>query len=141
MGNMQIETKTQEFVDALHTLENGSVNDVAPLVALFAEDATLNNSALDDKEQILKGRNEIRRFWTQYKETLGKADSDFRQLTFNERASGLFWETEGINPSGESVSYHGATLLEFSQEGQITHFRGYYDTRELVVKSTEVNTS
>ena len=134
MENTQIETKAQAFVDALHALESGSANDANQLVALFAEDATLNNSALDSKEQTLKGREAILKFWTQYKETLGKVNSDFRQITFNDKAAGLFWETEGTNAVGDSISYHGATLLEFSEEGQITHFRGYYDTRELVVK-------
>jgi len=134
MSNTQIETQAQQFIDALHALETGSVDDVKQLVDLFAEDATLNNSALDSKEQTLKGREAIMKFWTEYKETLGKVNSDFRQMTFNENAAGLFWETEGYNTVGDSISYHGASLLEFSKEGQITHFRGYYDTRELVVK-------
>jgi hypothetical protein len=35
------------------------------------------------------------------------------------------------------VHYHGATLLQFDTEGQNRVLRGYYDTRELTVKSTE----
>jgi ketosteroid isomerase-like protein len=135
MEKTQIENKAQEFIDALHTLENGSIDDVGQLVDLFAEDAMLNNSALDSKEQTLEGRDAILRFWTQYKESLGQAKSEFRQITFNQSAAGLFWETEGTNPAGDKVNYHGATLLEFSREGQITYFRGYYDTRELVLKA------
>ena len=135
METSQIETKAQEFIDALHTLENGSLDDAGQLVALFAENAVLNNAALDNKNQQIEGADEILRFWTQYKETLGDVRSEFHQITANAQSAGLFWTTRGQNPGGDEVHYHGATLLEFGGDGKIQHFRGYYDTRELTVKA------
>ncbi len=134
MENTQIQAKAKEFTDALHTLEKGSSDDVGQLVALFAADATLANSALDNKDKEMSGQDEILQFWTQYKETLGDVYSNFHHITVSEDAAGLFWTTEGTNPAGDKVHYHGSTLLVFNPEGTIQFFRGYYDTRELTVK-------
>jgi hypothetical protein len=136
METTQIEAKAQEFIDALHALETGTTDAIGPLVALYAENAKLNNSALDNKDQAAEGHDQITQFWTQYKETLGEVKSNFHQITVNGEAAGLFWTTEGTNPAGDNVHYHGSTLLEFDESGLIAHFRGYYDTRELTVKAT-----
>lgn len=135
MEKSQLEAKAQEFIEALQTLERGSVDEVNVLAALFDDEATFNNSALDNKEQTLEGRDAILRFWTQYKEELGEVISEFHHVTFNDNAAGLFWETSGIHSSGETINYHGATLLKYNSTGKIIHFRGYYDTRKLVVKT------
>ncbi len=135
MESTQIEAKAKEFIDALHTLEQGSVDDANQLAALYADDATLRNAALDNKGNEMSGADEILRFWVQYKETLGEVFSDFHHVTVSDSAAGLFWTTTGKNPAGDEVNYHGATLLQFNTEGKIEFFRGYYDTRELVVKS------
>lgn len=135
METSQIANKAQEFINALHTLENGSPDDAGQITALFAPGARLNNSALDHKHQTLEGTDAILGFWTQYKETLGDVRSNFHQITANQNSAGLFWTTDGTNPAGDTVHYHGATLLEFDETGAIIHFRGYYDTRELTVKA------
>lgn len=135
MEQTQIQNKAQEFIDALHALEQGSVDDANALAALYAGDATLRNAALDNKETEMKGADQILRFWVEYKETLGEVLSKFHHVTASETAAGLFWTTTGKNPAGDEVNYHGATLLQFNSEGMIEFFRGYYDTRELVVKS------
>lgn len=134
MENTQIEAKSKEFIDALHALETGSVDDVNQLVALYSADATLSNSALDNKGRQLKGADEILRFWVEYKETLGQVLSKFHHVTVSDAAAGLFWTTSGQNPAGDEVNYHGSTLLQFDETGLISFFRGYYDTRELTVK-------
>ena len=135
MEQSQIQAKAQEFIDALHALEQGSVHDVAQLAALYSAEATLRNAALDNKATQMRGTAEITRFWTEYKETLGEVFSKFHHVTVSDQAAGLFWTTTGKNPAGDEVNYHGSTLLQFGADGKIEFFRGYYDTRELVVKS------
>ncbi|PQV64344.1 SnoaL-like domain-containing protein [Abditibacterium utsteinense] len=135
METTQIEAKAKEFIDALHALEQGRADDANQLAALFAQNATLRNAALDNKEAEIKGADQILRFWIEYKETLGEVFSRFHHVIASDKAAGLFWTTTGVNPAGEAVNYHGSTLLQFGSEGKIEFFRGYYDTRELVVKS------
>jgi len=135
MEQSQITAKAKEFTDALHALEKGSTDDVGQLVGLFASDAALANSALDNKGQEMSGNDQILQFWTQYKETLGDVYSKFHHITVSEDSAGLFWTTEGTNPAGDKVHYHGSTLLVFNTEGTIQFFRGYYDTRELTMKA------
>ncbi len=135
MEQTQIEAKANEFIDALHALEQGSADDANQLAGLFSDEATLRNSALDNKETEMKGADQVLRFWVEYKETLGEVFSKFHHVTASENAAGLFWTTTGKNPAGDAVNYHGATLLQFGSDGKIEFFRGYYDTRELVVKS------
>ncbi len=137
METSQIKAKAQQFIDALHELEQGSADDANQIAALYASDATLCNSALDNKGIEMKGRDEILRFWVEYKETLGQVFSKFHHVTADEDAAGLFWTTQGTNPAGDQVHYHGATLLQYDEEGQINFFRGYYDTRELTVKADD----
>jgi ketosteroid isomerase-like protein len=135
MEHSQIEAKAKEFIDALHALEKGSADDAGQLVGLYASDATLANSALDNKGKEAQGQDEILRFWTQYKTTLGDVYSNFHHITAADDSAGLFWTTEGTNPAGDKVHYHGSTLLVYNTEGMIQFFRGYYDTRELTVKA------
>jgi hypothetical protein len=44
METTQIEARAQEFIDALHALEQGSIDDASRLVMLYAEQAQLHNS-------------------------------------------------------------------------------------------------
>ena len=134
---MDTKSQAQTFIDALHALEQGTTDDVAALVALYAQDATLNNSALDSKGDAMEGTEQITKFWTEYKETLGEIFSKFHHVTTDDSSAGLFWTTEGKNPAGDTVHYHGSTLLQFDSDGKIEFFRGYYDTRELTVKADD----
>jgi hypothetical protein len=135
METTQIEAKAKEFIDALHALEQGSNDDANQLVALFAPEATLRNAALQNKGVEAKGNDEILQFWVEYKETLGQVETKFHHVTSSPNAAGLFWTTTGRRPEGDDVHYHGSTLLQYNQEGLIEFFRGYYDTRELLVKA------
>ena len=135
MESSQIEAKAKEFIDALHALEAGSDADAQGVAQMFAQDATLTNSALDLKGTSVKGQDRILEFWVQYKAQLGQAKSNFHHITTSAAAAGLFWTTDGSSPSGEDISYHGVSLLQFNDEGLIEFFRGYYDTRELQVKA------
>jgi ketosteroid isomerase-like protein len=130
----QSQTLAQQFIDALHALEQGSENDLNGLVALFSEGAHLTNAVLELAGHERTGRQGAHRFWAEYKSTLGQAFSTFHHVTTGNSAAGLFWTTEGHAPDGQPVKYHGATLLEFDESGKIKFFRGYYDTRELIVQ-------
>ena len=134
---MNTQTQAQTFIDALHQLEQGTTGDVAQLVALYADNATINNSALDSKGTAMSGAQGVTQFWTEYKETLGQIFSKFHHVTTDDDSAGLFWTTEGTNPAGDQVHYHGSTLLQFNADGKIEFFRGYYDTRELTVKAED----
>lgn len=134
--NSNIQQQAEAFISALHALEEGADDNSAALdqlVDLYADDATLTNSALKLVGEERQGKEAIRTFWSEYKKTFGKSYSDFHQITTNEGAAGLFWVTKGTAPSGEegSVAYDGTTLLVFNEEGKISHFQGYYDTHQL----------
>jgi hypothetical protein len=136
----QIKMCAQQFIDALHGLEDGSEDDASQLVELFATEAELTNSALELRGSSATGHDQILRFWIDYKTTLNGARSNFHHITTSERAAGLFWTTEGKASSGDEVRYHGATLLDFDETGMIVFFRGYYDTRELTVRADQPTT-
>ena len=134
------DTKTlaQTFIDALHALEKGGGTENELLAQLFSPNAEIANSALENAGRKIVGRDEIASFWAEYKSALGDCFSNFHHVTVDENSAGLFWTTDGQN-NGAAVSYHGATLLQFDENGLINFFRGYYDTRELTVKAAPEN--
>ncbi|HEX8234371.1 MAG TPA: nuclear transport factor 2 family protein [Abditibacteriaceae bacterium] len=135
MAENQILNIAQDFINALHSLEDAGDIDAEPLAMLFSGDATLTNAALEHGGKEITGRDNILQFWVQYKQELGSARSKFHHVTTSQNAAGLFWTSEGAGPDGQPIRYHGATLLEFNEMGLIRFFRGYYDTRELKVKA------
>ncbi len=128
MENTQTKEAADKFIAALHELEQGTEDQVDGIVALFAEDAKIVNTALLLSDQTLSGPNGAREFWTEYKKTIGTGKSDFHHITTGDSSAGLFWKT--TVKDGESV-YDGSTLLDFNDEGKIQFFQGYYDTRQL----------
>ena len=135
MAENQIHSIAQDFINALNSLEEAGEIDAEPLAMLFSGDATLTNAALEHSGKEINGRDNILQFWVQYKQELGAARSRFHHVTTSTNAAGLFWTTEGTGPDGQPLRYHGATLLEFDEMGLIRFFRGYYDTRELLLKA------
>ena len=131
MDQQQSRQLAQEFIDALHTLEQGSPDDVEAIVALFSDEARLVNAALKLAGEERHGQDGARSFWTEYRRTFGEAHSDFFQITANDESAGLFWTTKGTGNNGQPMEYDGVSLLVFDDAGKITLFRGYYDTREL----------
>lgn len=125
----------QQFIDALHTLEQGAVEDaeqnVGALVELYSDDARLLNAALKLAGDERHGKDGAKNFWIDYRRTFGEAYSDFFQVTSNEESAGLFWTTKGTGKDDQPMEYDGVSLLVFNDEGKISLFRGYYDTREL----------
>jgi len=125
----------QQFIDALHSLEQGSEENVENLAQLFSDEARLTNAALQLAGRDERGKDGARHFWTQYRRTLGKAYSRFSHVTTDDKSAGLFWTTQGQTPDGVDISYEGVSLLEFGDNGKITFFRGYYDTRDLTIET------
>jgi ketosteroid isomerase-like protein len=135
MDETTVRAKAEEFIEALHALENaetGSDELLDGLTELYAQDARLTNSALRLTNEEMTGQDAIRTFWDEYKKTVGKANSVFHQVTVSGEAAGLFWVTEGITTPDqpEPRSYDGSTLLVFDEAGKIRHFQGYYDTHQ-----------
>jgi hypothetical protein len=135
MEENQILSIAQDFINALHSLEDAGDIDAEPLAMLFSGEAALTNAALEHGGKEIQGRDNILQFWVQYKQELGNARSKFHHVTTSDNAAGLFWTTEGTGPDNQPLRYHGATLLEFDETGLIKFFRGYYDTRELKVQA------
>ena len=131
MDQQQARTLAQQFIDALHKLEQGNEQDVGDIVSLYSDDARLVNSALKLAGQERTGQQGAREFWTEYRRTFGDAYSDFFQVTTNAESAGLFWTTKGTGNDGQPLEYDGVSLLVFNQDGKIALFRGYYDTREI----------
>jgi len=138
MERQQVQDLAQQFIDALHALEQGDLQNVDQLVSLYSDDAHLINAALKLAGQERVGQAGARQFWTEYRRTFGEAYSEFYQVTVNDEAAGLFWTTKGTGNDGQPMEYDGVSLLVFDDSGKIKLFRGYYDTREL---SREVGVS
>lgn len=121
----------QQFIDALHKLEQGSENDTDDIVGLFDEHAMLINSALKLSDNPMQGRVDIKTFWQDYRRHFQQAESEFYRVTSGDGSVGLFWTTKGVRRDGQPINYDGASLLVINQDDRITEFRGYYDTRSL----------
>ena len=128
----------KRFTDALHALD-ADAGKLDAMVELFADDATLENAALDLSGETREGTEGARAFWDTYRSQFETAETTFHHVTAGDEgesggpAAGLFWTTAGKAPNGESLDYHGATLLAFDGDGKVSRFRGYYDTRQLVI--------
>ncbi|MBC8075203.1 MAG: nuclear transport factor 2 family protein [Chloroflexales bacterium] len=123
--------QAQRFIDALHDLEQNGAERVEGIVALFSDDAKLTNAALARTNDGYEGRDGVKTFWTEYRKQFGQVLSNFSHVTSSDDAAGLFWRTEGTYADGAPMGYDGVSLLVFNDEGKISSFRGYYDTREL----------
>lgn len=121
----------QQFIDALHALEQGGEDQLDALVALFRDDAEVTNAALKLAGKTRQGSDDVRTFWKEYRHTFATMRSEFAHVTTSDDAAGLFWRTSGTGKDGNDMSYDGVSLLVFDGNGKIRHFRGYYDTRDL----------
>ncbi len=131
MDRQQVHTLAQQFIDALHKLEQGDADAADQITQLFSDDAQLTNAALQLASEEHTGREGIRKFWSEYRRTFGEIYSDFHHTTTNNEAAGLFWTAKGTGNKGQPLQYDGATLLVYGDDGKISRFQGYYDTRQL----------
>lgn len=128
---MDTQQLAEQFIKALHTLEDGSENDTGALVEMHSDNTRILNAALKLAGRERNGREGAEQFWREYRSTFGKARSEFFQITSNDESAGLFWTTKGTDNEGNPIEYDGVSLLVFDDQGKITLFRGYYDTREI----------
>lgn len=117
--------RAQRFVDALLKLEESG--DLEGLVALFSDDAQVSNAA---SPQVFTGQDGARRFWTEYKGTLGRVKSTFRNMIEAADRVALEWETQGTAHNGAAVAYEGVSIIEWDGD-RIRRFYAYFDPHAL----------
>ena len=127
----QQQTLAEQFIEALHALEQGQEGALERMVGMFSGDARLTNAALKQSGREHSGQDGARTFWAAYRDTFGEVRSEFFQVTSNDQSAGLFWTTRGTDRAGAPLEYDGVSLLVFDDAGKISLFRGYYDTRDL----------
>lgn len=121
----------QRFTEALHAVDAGEQGAIERMTELYSPEARLTNAALKLVGEERRGHEGVRAFWEEYQHTFREARTEFAEVTSSERSAGLFWTTRGQDATGQRFEYDGVSLLVFDEEGLITQFRGYYDTREL----------
>ena len=115
--------RTEQFADALHTLEDGG--DLDAFVAVFADDVELYRP---ETQQKLAGTSGARAFWEQYLATFDRIRSDFSRVVDGEIGV-LEWTSTGRLTGGEDITYAGVSLLDFDEAGLVTRFATYFDTQ------------
>ncbi|NOK16672.1 nuclear transport factor 2 family protein [Corallococcus carmarthensis] len=117
--------RAQRFVDALLKLEEHG--DIEPMVALFTDDAQVSNVA---SPSVFSGADGARRFWTEYKGTLGQVKSTFRNMIESGDRVALEWETQGTAHNGAAVAYEGVSIIEWDGD-RVRRFFAYFDPHAL----------
>ncbi len=136
MNYQQSREKAESFIAALQRVENDEPASLEQIVELFAESAELTNPAIEREGDARKGREQIARFWENYKASFQEIRSEFFKVTANENSAGLFWRSTGSHVSGDPLSYEGVSLLDFDEQGKIVRFKGFYDSQEVAIKIT-----
>ncbi len=114
------------FIAALRALEERG--DLAPMVALYADDAHLTNPTGVDVEPGPAGAE---RFWRVYRDSFREIRSEFRQVLADDDGALLEWtSTATLASDGASIRYDGVTALAFDGD-RITRFRAYFDPADL----------
>lgn len=113
----------RQFIDALARLERD--DDVEPLAALHAPDATLSNPQIT----VPPGPDAPRRFWRAYRDSFARIESSFHAVVEGADAVMLEWESDG-EMAGRPVRYRGVTVLEIDGDG-IAAVRTYFDPAAL----------
>ena len=123
---------TQKFVNALGELHRG--DDVEPLVALFADDASLDKAGMPHGQS---GKDGARAFWEQYRRVFGEIDSTFHNVVTGDGIAFLEWTSTGTLTNGSAFSYDGVSVLE-SGGDEIEAFRTFYDTAAFLEKQSAI---
>ncbi|MFY1827423.1 nuclear transport factor 2 family protein [Myxococcus fulvus] len=117
--------RAQRFVEALSSLEEDG--DLEGLVALFSDDAHVSNVA---SSRVFKGKEGARQFWREYKATLRRVKSSFRNMIEAGDRVALEWESHGTAQNGAAVAYEGVSIIEWDGE-HIRRFYAYFDPHAL----------
>ncbi|ADI13929.1 nuclear transport factor 2 family protein [Truepera radiovictrix] len=111
----------QSFMDALKRVEKE--REVAPLVALFAEDATLERMT----HKTYEGKGDVETFWTEYLEPFDEVSTEFYNVTEDDETVVLEWRSKGKLKGGKDISYRGVSSFDV-EGGKVKSFRTYYDS-------------
>lgn len=122
----------KRFAATLQQVEKD--RDPAPLVALFADDAELEN--LTTKSPA-KGRDGAARFWRKYLDAFERVESKFTHTHESDGVAVLEWVSEGALPTGQPIRYRGVSVLELAGD-RVAKFRTYYDSAAFVAPVAEV---
>ena len=115
--------RAQAFADALRETERSG--EVAPLVSLFADGATLARPELDHSHASSTDATE---FWGHYLGQFTEVTSTFAEVTEAEDVGVLEWTSEATLASGRPITYAGVSLLTFGDDDRVSRFATYYDT-------------
>ncbi len=120
-----MDTLTQTFMQALQTTEQSG--DTAPLVALFAEGATLRNLTT----QTWEGVDGARAFWDAYLGNFDGIRSEFSHHADDGHTGVMEWDATGALKGGQPIEYRGVSIIE--HDGQkVQAFRTYYDSAAFI---------
>ena len=114
------------FADTLSSIE--AKRDPSALIALFAEDASVDSVAL---HKPIHGIGAIAQFWQEYLAFFDEIATTFTRVTAADSIAALEWSSAGTLVGGDSITYRGVTLLEFDA-GKVRSFRTYYDSAAFV---------
>ncbi len=120
----------ERFMQTLQQVEE--TGDVEMLVAMFTEDAKLSNLAMLEP---LSGRDGARHFWQKYLSVFERIHSKFTNVVEGDGTAVLEWISHGTLPTGKPINYRGVSLIE-TANGQVCHFRTYYDSAAFVPHNT-----
>lgn len=109
------------FMKALKTLE--TEQNPAPLVALFADDATLERMT----HKVYEGKADAETFWQEYLAPFAVIATEFYNVTEDDDGAVLEWASEGSLEGGKAIRYRGVSSLSFEGE-RVKSFRTYYDS-------------
>ena len=118
--------RVSKFAAALQDLENGGEVD-GFVAAVFADDVELFRPETD---QQVQGTSGAKAFWTQYLSQFEQISSTFTRVTEDGDIGVLEWQSNGRVAGGAAISYRGASLLDFDDQGRIRRFSTYFDTAQ-----------
>ncbi|HEY8490285.1 MAG TPA: nuclear transport factor 2 family protein [Dehalococcoidia bacterium] len=117
-----VQTLTQQFIQALHRLEDSG--DLDGICTLFDRDAPLEAPGRTGR---YRGPEGARQFWGEYRNSFSTIRSEFEQTVVGEHGAALFWTARGrLRHHPQEITYQGVTLLEF-QGDRIAHMRTVFD--------------
>ena len=119
------ENTAEKFIEALRRLERD--RDVETIAGLFTDGAEIHNvMTIDNAHQLAPSE-----FWTNYRETFGEVNSEFKNKIVSETRAALEWTTTGTNrDGGGEFAYEGVSVLEF-EGGKIKRFFAYFNPEKL----------
>ena len=116
----------ETFTRALQEAEQK--RDPGPIVALFADDAELENLTA---KSPATGRDGAQQFWAKYLDSFRRIASNFTHTHQAGDTAVLEWVSEGELPDGQPIRYRGVSVVEFAG-GRVVKFRTYYDSAAFV---------